>query len=438
MLLLFLSSNAFAQRVLTLDEAVQFAEQRSPLLQAGTLGVEEASLARREAQLTPYPALKYKLGAEYAPSGRYFGYDPAITNEGQLNAQLSMQGTIYNGGAYGLRKRQADLDIAHARTSLELTREDLRFNVSQSFLEDLRSIANIAIEQESVTELSSYRDLVQRLFKGGTSAYTDLLKTEVQLGEEQVALEKARADEVQARYALAALLGTPSDTAFSVRGRYDSVFTEPAFNMQSYDSLVTMTIALSQNELERARIDIDLARALAKPTVDANADAGLLTSIQNVTAPPDERASMLGASIGISVEGPILDWGLNKVQVQEKEVTAQILQTELDQERRELVAQLTQLQVLLRTSRERIAHIRANLQAAQSAYDLEKAKYAVGAALASEVLDAHKQIVGTKLAELQVLNDIETYRSALEHLTAKPNPNVNTNTNSNNNGNKGQ
>jgi outer membrane protein len=431
MLIPFLYSNAFAQRVLTLDEAMQAAEQRSPLIQAGTLGIEESSLARREAQLAPYPALRYKLGAEYAPTGRNFGYDPALTNEGQLNAQLSVQGTIYNGGAYGLRKRQADLDIAHARTSLELTREDLRFNVSQSFLEDLRAIANSAIEQESVAELANYRDLVERLFKGGTSAYTDVLKTEVQLGEEQVALEKAHADEVQARYSLAALLGTPSDTAFLVSGRYDSVFTEPAFNMQSYDSLITLTIALSQNELDRARIDIELARATAKPTVDANADAGLLTSVENLTAPPDERASMLGASIGISVEGPILDWGLNKVQVHEKEVTAQILQTELDQQRRELVAQLTQLQVVLRTSRERLGHIRANLQAAQSAYDLEKAKYAVGAALASEVLDAHKQIVDTKLAELQVLNDIETYRSALEHLTAKPNANANSNANGN-------
>jgi outer membrane protein TolC len=299
-------------------------------------------------------------------------------------------------------------------------------------LEDLRSIANIAIEQESVTELSSYRDLVQRLFKGGNSAYTDLLKTEVQLGEEQVALEKAHADELQARYALAALFGTPSDTAFSLHGRYDSVFTEPAYNIQSYDSLVTLTIALSQNELDRARLDIELARAQAKPTVDANVDAGLLTSVQNLTAPPDERASMLGASVGISVEGPILDWGLNKTQVQEKEVTAQILQTELDQQRRELIAQLTQLQVLMRTSRDRLGHMRANLTAAQSAYDLEKAKYAVGAALASEVLDAHKQIVDTKLAELQILNDIETYRSALEHLTAKPNANTNANSNSNN------
>ena len=421
------SNNGYAQRTLTLEQTVQTAERQSPLMQAGTLGVEEAALVRREAQITPYPPLRYKLGADYAPSGRYFGYDPAVTNQGQLNAQLSVEGTIYNGGAYGLRKRQADLDIARARTSLDLTRENLRFDVTQSFLDDLRALADITIERESVTELASYRDFVDRLFKGGTASYTDLLKTEVQLGEEQVALEKGYADEMQARYALAALMGTPSDTSFSVHGAYDSVFTEQAFSTQSYDSLVTLSISLSQNELDRARIDIELARALVKPTIDANVDAGLLTSVQNITEPPDVRGSMLGASVGISVEGPILDWGLNKVQVQEKEVTVQILQTELDQERRELVAQLTQLQVLLRASRERLDRIRVNRQKAQSTYDLEKAKYAVGAALASEVLDAHKQIVDTKLAELQVLNDIETYRAALLHLTAKPNANPNNN-----------
>ena len=427
-LLLEQSTNVFAQRDLTLDEAVRAAEEHSPLMRTGTLGIDEAALARREAQITPYPALRYKLGAGYAPSGRYFGYDPALTNEGQLNAQLSIGGTIYNGGAYGLRKQQADLDITHAGTSLELARENLRFDVTQSFLEDLRALANISIERESVAELGDYRDFVNRLFKGGVAGYTDLLKTEVQLGEEQIALEKAHADEIQARYALAALLGTPSDTTFSIRGAYDSIFTESAFNIQSYDSLLTLSIALSQNELDRARIDIELARALSKPTVDANVDAGLLTSVQNLTLPAGERASMLGGSVNVSVDGPILDWGLNKVQVQEKEVAVQILQTELDQQRKTLVAQLTQLQALMRTSRERLAHIRANLQVAQSAYDLIKAKYAVGAALASEVLDAHKQIVTTKLAELQVLNDIETYRANLTHLTAKPGANGNSNT----------
>ena len=243
----------FAQRAITLDSAVAFSYVHSPLLRAARLNIQEADLAAREAELNPYPALKYNLGASYAPQSHNFGYDPTITNEGQLNAQLMMQGTIYNGGAYGLRKQRAALDVAHARSGLTLTREDLRFDVTQSFLEDLRGRMNIQIERETVQELQAYRDLVDRLFHGGTSPYTDLLKTEVQLGEEQIAMHKAEADEVQARFALAALLGTPSDTAFSVRGAFDSIFAEPAYNMSSYDSLVTLTISIAQNELQRAQ-----------------------------------------------------------------------------------------------------------------------------------------------------------------------------------------
>lgn len=429
MMLLGIVSGARAQRPLTLDSAVAFASVHAPLLRAATLNIEEAQLAHREAELAPYPPLKYNVGASYAPSGRNFGYDPAVTNEGQLNGQLTVQGTIYNGGAYGLRKQQAALDVTHAEAGLALTREDLRFDVTQSFLEDLRDRMDITIEQESVTELQSYRDLVDRLFHGGTSGYTDLLKTEVQLGEENIALEKARADEIQARFALASLLGIPSDTAFIVEGTFDSVFTVPAYRMESYDSLVTLTISLAQNELERARIDIDLARATAKPEIDANIDAGLLTSVQNITGPPDQRNPFWGASAGISITGPILDWGLNKTQVEEKEVIVQILESQLDEQRRELAAQITQLLVLLRTSRDRLADVRANLQKARDSYDLEKAKYAVGGALASEVLDAQKQVLDTRLAELQILSDIESYRANLRHLTAAPSPNTNNNTN---------
>ncbi len=140
---------------------------------------------------------------------------------------------------------------------------------------------------------------------------------------------------------------------------------------------------------------------------------------------------MLGASAGITIEGPILDWGLNKIQVQEKQVAAQMLEAELNRQKRELRAQLVQLQLLMRTARERLVQIRDNLKKAMDAYELEKAKYAVGGALASEVLDAHKQITDTKLAELDILNDIETYRANLTHLTAKPSTNTNANANTN-------
>ena len=432
--LLFFVPCAFAQRTLTLDSAVAFSYIHSPLLQSAGLNVAEANLAAREAELSPYPVLKYNIGASYAPQSSSFGYDPNITNEGQLNAQLMMQGTLYNGGAYGLHKQQAALDVAHAQSGLTLTKEDLRFDVTQSFLEDLRARMNITIERETVAQLQDYRDLVDRLFHGGTSPYTDLLKTDVQLGEEKIALQKAELDEVQARFALAVLLGIPSDTAFTVQGAFDSVFSEDAYKMGSYDSLITLTISIAENELQRAQLDVDLARAQSKPTVDANVDAGLLTSIENITAPPGERLPFWGASAGITLQGPIFDWGLNKTQVEEKQAIVDILRSQLNQQKRELAAQITQLVVQLRSSRARLSEVRANLALAHDSYDLEKAKYLVGGALASEVLDAQKQVHDERASELQILSDIENYRSQLRHLTAAPQPETNgsnTNTNSN-------
>ena len=425
LLLLAARIDARAQRVLTLDSAVAIAVRNSHSIHSAELNSNLSGLALHEAELAYSPTIRYNLGASYAPTGRYFGYDPALTNEGQLNAQLSVNAPLYNGDQFGLKQRQASLDVLHSRTSLDITHEGLRFDVTQAFLDDLHAKQNISLERESVTELTGYRDLVDRLFHGGTAAYTDLLKTQVQLDQEQLALEKAISDELQSRYTLAALLGSPGDTLFAVRGAYDSitVFSDARFSL--YDSLVTLSMALTQNELAHAQLDIDLARAQAKPTVSVNVDAGLLTSFANITAPPDERFSMVGASAGITVEGPFLDWDLNKVQVQEKEVAVQILQTEVDRQRRELTAQLTQLQSLLRSARERLAHIRDILKRAEDTYDLVKAKYAVGASLASEVLDALKQISDLKHSEVDALNDIETYRANAVHLIAQPKDNTN-------------
>lgn len=424
MLLCSIVGGTHAQQILRLDSAVSYAYAHAPLLYSAQLNVTEAQLAYHEAELPPYPPVTYSVGASYAPQSKSFGYDPDVTNGGQLNGQIVLQHTIYNGGAYGIEKQQAALDVNHAQTGLALTREDLRFDVTQAFQEDLRDRMNISIEEQSVAELQDYRDLVDRLFHGGTSPYTDLLKTETQLGTERIALEKARADEVQARFALASLMGMPTDTAFIVEGTFDSVITAPAFNMQAYDSLVTLTIALTENEIERARLDVALTQSMAKPSVAANLDAGLLTSIQNLTAPPDERNPFWGASAGISVTGLIYDWGLNKTQVDEKKVIVQILESQLAQQRRDLSAQIIQLVVLLNTTRDRLAAIRSNMQKARDTYDLEKAKYAVGGALASDVLTAQRDVLDARLSELQILSDLENYRSELRHLTTAPAPNT--------------
>ena len=119
----------------------------------------------------------------------------------------------------------------------------------------------------------------------------------------------------------------------------------------------------------------------------------------------------------------------------EKEAIVDILQSQLEQQKRELAAQVTQLVVQLRSSRSRLADVRANLAKARDSYDLEKAKYAVGGALASEVLDAEKQVHDERQSELQILSDIENYRSQLRHVTAAPPLNTNGNANSDSNAN---
>lgn len=405
---------------LSLSEALQRAQLRSPQLRAGDLGIAAANAAAQEQERTRYPGIHYRAGILYAPSFGSFGYDEAATNDGQVNAQLAAEQDLYNGGQNGMHRQQATLDLHHAQLTRDLTRANLEFDVTQSFLEALRARQNVVLERQSVQELQEYRDFVRRQFAGGNSNGSDVLKTEVQLQQEQLNLQKAVSDEVIARYSLASVLGTPQDTSFQVQGSYDSIFTESAYNVRAYDSLLNLNLSLAQNELERAKIDVDLSEAAKKPVVHAIADAGILSTLQNFTLPSEERQHFFGASIGISVDGLLYDWGLNDAQTEQKRIQVETLQYQLDQQKRELQSQLKQLSLLVSQSRKRLTTLRELLQIAQESYDLARSRYAVGNALAQEVLDAHKQVTDTKLLELQILSDIEGYRTTIIHLLAQP------------------
>ena len=87
---------AFGQRTLTLEECLALAQKNSPALQAAEGELHSTQLADAELSTTALPQVKAAGGASYAPMPPGFGYDPAISNGGQLAAQVIVEQSIYD------------------------------------------------------------------------------------------------------------------------------------------------------------------------------------------------------------------------------------------------------------------------------------------------------------------------------------------------------
>jgi hypothetical protein len=80
--------HAQSQTILTLDQCLSLAREYSPRLRTVQNIIRSTELTHDEILTTRLPQLRLTASPIYAPFGRKFGYDPALSNGGQNNNLL--------------------------------------------------------------------------------------------------------------------------------------------------------------------------------------------------------------------------------------------------------------------------------------------------------------------------------------------------------------
>ncbi|MDB5035723.1 MAG: outer rane efflux protein [Chlorobi bacterium] len=401
-----------AQMALTVDRALTIAHENNPRFSIADKGLAGAQSAQRELIRQRLPRVSFHGNATYAPTFPSFGYDPTITSGGQISAQVMIEHLIYDGGQRDLRLNQSGIDIDLIGRSRSLMERDLRLNVALAFNDAMHARDEIALREMNVGQLADYLRLVEAMYAGSLVGFTDVLKTRVRLSDARLALDDAQGAADTARFALAELIGLPFDTSIAVAGRLDSLPDVGAFDTATNPDLAAFDLAVN-----RSRIDVELARRENSPVVSLLGDAGALTSVENITLPRSDRSSFIGFSAGVTVDIPILNWGITDLHVEQRQIGVDTLRLQAEILRRSILRQNGELRARLARGRDRLALIRATIVDAEKNFLLTKSKYAGGGGSALEVLDAQQLLSDNRLAELQTLADLQALVAKLQRLT---------------------
>jgi outer membrane protein TolC len=209
----------------------------------------------------------------------------------------------------------------------------------------------------------------------------------------------------------------PGDTNFVVEGSLENLIQDSS--QHTIDSTTNLELRTKDLEAKKAELEIDLARAQKRPTLDLEGDVGVLTSLLNIEQPPGSRSSILGLSVGIVLDGPLLDWGANDLLVDQRRFEFETKQIEKMQLLRSLNAEFVRLSNELAVSQRRIGPLKEALGIAEENYSLTLAKYAGGGARAIEVLDAHRQVMEMRASIVDLHAEIDSERASLERLNTK-------------------
>ena len=412
-LLCGLTVAASASDSLSLEDCLRLARERNPrgFLAAGA--VQSAALAQEELRTQRLPQIKFRGTAEYAPKLGGFGYDPALTNGGQLGAQLVAEQILYDGGQRGFKLRQAGFEVARAQSGRKRAELDLNLDVTQAFTEALRLQTDLDIRRLNHSRLYDYLGLVQRMHGGGQVGFTDVLKTRIQVSEAESGVRQSEADLQSAIFTLSELLGDSLEAHIQVKGSLDSVETPSAL-----DSAGNADWEIARLEMRSAELDLEAARGEWKPSVAVSADAGLLTSVENLQRVPGERDNMVGTSVGLHVDLPVFGWGLRQIHVRQRQLASDSLKWQWLAQRKSLFMEHRKSWLQWEAAKAHRDALRENLSAAADNFSLTKSKYAGGQGMASEVLDAEKLWVDTQSALIQAQADLRVLGAKLKRLEA--------------------
>ncbi len=419
-MLIIFSGSAFSSGSMTLDQCLDTARSNSPELRIAANAIRASEMAKTAAKKARWPSISFAGNAGYAPVSLDFGYDPAVSNGGELGARIVAEQTLYNGGLNGLDIRQASVEKENRTLVYQQQERNLVASIRQAFISLLLARREAELRDSSVIRLNEYLSLVERLNEAGTVSYTDLLSTRVDLNNAQIEARKALESVESARIDLARLIGMPNDTTLTIRGSLDSLLISPdnsTGGIPEIDLGNNLDIVSARAGYVQSRIALAQTKAQWRPSISLVADAGAVTSRENLLLPEPERYNSLGYSVGITFQMPLWDWGIRKAEIEKGRLELQSSSAMIDLVRRDVLTDYRTARSQLIGALDRLGTIRSMMETAQKNYLLSTAQYADGSVTATVVLAAQQMLTDAHQTEIETLAEIQSLKARLAHIT---------------------
>jgi outer membrane protein, heavy metal efflux system len=244
--------------VLTLPQALEEAEARSPALVAARADVEAARGRLRQARFRYNPTLNVEV-ENFAGTGPYSGFNGTETTV-SVNQRLDI------GGRRRARMTLAEAQLAAQEYRFAIARAELGRQVRDLFAFGIAARDNLALARENEGRARELSRIARELVDAGKEPPLRGMRADAALAQATAALRAAEADEVNARRSLAALFGVDTPPA-ELSG---SDLLAPPRNV---DAMATLDVRLA--EAERVIADAQLRQARAEGRLDPSVGVGV-------------------------------------------------------------------------------------------------------------------------------------------------------------------
>lgn len=408
---------------ISLDQAIELALRNNIDLQNSMVSVQRQQENLRSAEAALWPQLDLTSNYTWSDSANarisiqrqveltgdrsILQTDPTSTS---WNTEIRLRYNIFTAGSRDGNIQSARERLRLLKLEVERQTEDTRLSVSEAYYNIQNTDQSVVIAESAVINSEQSLADAQALERAGVGTQFDVLRSEVQLANDQQRLRQSQSDQQVARRTLARLLDLPPNLDISAS---DPIELAGTWNVPIEETIV---LALrSRAELEQqlaqreiARQEQRVARASTLPQLAAFASANLLDN-------SDDGVSGLteGYTAGLQFSWQLFNGGATGAAVRDQELAQTAAELEFANQRNQVRLQVEQSYYQLEASLQNVSTSENALQLAKESLDLARLRFNAGVGTQTEVINAQNDLTQ---AEGNRVEAILGYNRALANL----------------------
>ncbi len=416
-----------APKILTLEESIKIAMERSLNLHSALIGVAGSEFRRKEAitNFLPWLTAQY-VGSWYNTPVTIGVVQAALpglgvpTSKTVFNFSPTLSQPLFTGGFNLATYRLAKMGVDISKVTVETTKRDIVLQVRVGYFNILRAEKFYDVAQQAVTQFEAQLEVTKAFFEVGIVPKNDVLQAEVRLANAKQAAVKAANDLATAKASFNILLRGDVNAPFEVV----DILAYKGFPLsfeQSLEEAIRLRpeIKAAQLNIDQAKENVKIARSGFFPTIS-------LTG--NYSRFSDDF--FLGGGVDFSdrwtvqalATFTIWNWGNTAFKVGENKVKV----TQAEDAKNELIDSVTlevkQDYLNLQTAEKNINTAEISIAQAEENLRMNEERYKYQVATQTDVLDAVVLLAQARVNYYGALSDFNIAKAQLERAMGRMYP----------------
>jgi outer membrane protein len=332
---------ANAQKKWSLRECVDYATTHNLQVIQNEYSKQMQDLNLRIAKKNYLPSVSGNLGNSVSFGQASLGTGSIRNDRFSNNANISADMLVYNNGRLEKTIRKTEFDVEASQYDIETIKNDISLQIAQQYLTALLNKEIVKISQAAVENAQKQYDRAKITTSVGTTAQTILAEAEAGLAREKQNLKTAEINVGRSLFALVQLLQLQEYKDFDVEDV--DVPDQLAPQLKSVDEVLVTAyenqpqIKAAESRIRSAEAQTEVTRTAFWPTLTASVGFGtfynnLLNTNSNVGFFPQYKDNF-GQQGGVSLNIPIFNKGITKLQVEQSKLNENIAKVTMQQQK---------------------------------------------------------------------------------------------------------